>query len=63
MAKRKPEKEIKVRLVLTEGYRQRYTQACLDVLRERERRARLEKGILEDGSVVPLRRDGEKEAI
>ncbi|MCM1213282.1 MAG: hypothetical protein NC331_11480 [Lachnospiraceae bacterium] len=29
-------KEIKVAVVLTEGYQQRYTKACLDVIRKRE---------------------------
>jgi len=34
--------EIKVRLELTEGYRQRFTAACLKRLKEREERERLE---------------------
>ena len=29
-------KEIKVAVTFTEGYQQRYTKACLDVIRKRE---------------------------
>lgn len=29
-------KEIKVKVQFTEGYKQRYTKACLEILRKRE---------------------------
>lgn len=32
----KEKKEIKVKVTYTDGYRQRFTKACLDVLRKRE---------------------------
>lgn len=40
----KPE-DIKVRVVFTEGYAQRYTAACLEVLERRKKREALEKGM------------------
>lgn len=34
--KEKREREIKVKVTYTDGYRQRFTKACLDTLRKRE---------------------------
>ena len=34
----KKRKEVKVAVTFTDGYQQRYTQACLDVIRKRELR-------------------------
>ena len=46
---KKPEN--KVRLELTEGYQQRFTQACLKRLKEREEREKLENYKKEAGQV------------
>lgn len=35
-------KEIKVKVEFTEGYRERYTEACLEELRKRDQRKELE---------------------
>lgn len=35
--------QVKVDLVLTEGYQRRYTEACLAIIKEREKKARAER--------------------
>jgi hypothetical protein len=43
MARRIKEEDIEVVVVYSEGYEQRFTEACLKVLAEREKRKQLEE--------------------